>query len=315
MKKKPFFSIILPTCNREALLPRAIRSVMNQTFQDWELIVVDDGSTDETGTLVDSFSDERIRYFFQENKGQGAATNAGIQLAEGQYICFLDSDDEYFPNHLESLNVAIQARNAPIAIFRTLAVIHEPGKEKSRTTPGFRMRPATRMGQALFFATQYTGILTLCVHHSITKKLKFCEACTYWLDGHFEVRAATQFPLFQLEAATCRVNLHGNNMTNPSVTIDGLEARIAQHFNCLQSLFKGYRDEINLQKKELIRLEKLLACRFFLFYCLLAQRNHYFRKAFQLFRKAHQRGLWLHCLPMKCKVLIGFFFYALKKPA
>jgi len=89
----PFFSIILPTYNRSSLLPRAIDSVLQQTFSDFELIVVDDGSTDATQQLVSNYADNRVRYVYQENKGVCVARNHGVAVANAPYLVFLDSDD------------------------------------------------------------------------------------------------------------------------------------------------------------------------------------------------------------------------------
>ncbi|AGA78842.1 glycosyltransferase family 2 protein [Echinicola vietnamensis] len=87
-------SVIIPTYNRAKLLPRAIESVIRQTFKEWELIIVDDGSNDDTNEVVDQFlSDRRVKYIYQENKGVSAARNHGAQYASGKYLCFLDSDD------------------------------------------------------------------------------------------------------------------------------------------------------------------------------------------------------------------------------
>lgn len=100
----PCISVILPTFERAHLLPRSIRSVLAQTFTDWELTVVDDGSTDNTAQVVQDWGHKtsRIRYLYQDNRGVGAARNLGIQHARGRYIACLDSDDEYFPKHLET---------------------------------------------------------------------------------------------------------------------------------------------------------------------------------------------------------------------
>lgn len=96
-------SIILCTYNRAPLLPRAIDSVLKQTYGDWELVVIDDGSDDATRPLIDEYvqRDSRITYFFQPNAGLAAARNTGMQRAGGDYLCFLDSDDELAPAHLE----------------------------------------------------------------------------------------------------------------------------------------------------------------------------------------------------------------------
>jgi glycosyltransferase involved in cell wall biosynthesis len=97
-------SVILPTYNRKETIQAAIASVQRQTFSDWELIVVDDGSTDDTAALIEG-SDPRLVLIRQKNRGVNAARNAGLRRARGEYIAFLDSDDEWLPHHLE-LSVA-----------------------------------------------------------------------------------------------------------------------------------------------------------------------------------------------------------------
>ena len=98
------FSIITPTFNRDHLLSRAIESVLAQDFSDWEMIVLDDGSSDNTGDVVRLFADVdlRISYHYSENQGAAAARNLGASFASGKYFTFLDSDDEYLPNHLQA---------------------------------------------------------------------------------------------------------------------------------------------------------------------------------------------------------------------
>lgn len=98
----PLVSVILPTYNRARVLPRAIRSVLNQTFSDLELIIVDDGSTDDTETVVRLFCDPRILYVRRErNEGVLPARNLGIRRARGSFIAFQDSDDEWLSEKLE----------------------------------------------------------------------------------------------------------------------------------------------------------------------------------------------------------------------
>jgi len=93
-------SIVLPTYNRRPFLEQAVESVVNQTFKEWELLVVDDGSDDESWKTVKKFHDRRIYYLYQRNLGVSRARNTGIQLSRFPWICFLDSDDYWEPTKL-----------------------------------------------------------------------------------------------------------------------------------------------------------------------------------------------------------------------
>lgn len=94
----PKVSVIIPTYNRAHFIAEAIQSVLDQTFTDFEIIVVDDGSTDNTKDVVDSFKDSRIKYIYQANQWVAAARNNGINASSGEYITFLDSDDVLMEN-------------------------------------------------------------------------------------------------------------------------------------------------------------------------------------------------------------------------
>ena len=102
-KLNMLFSIILPTFNREKFLAKAIESVINQSHKNWELIIVDDGSIDNTKDLVLSYQkkQDRIIYIYQKNSERSAARNNGIKKANGDWVCFLDSDDLYHESHLK----------------------------------------------------------------------------------------------------------------------------------------------------------------------------------------------------------------------
>src|ERR1700751_873927 len=97
----PTVSVIIPTFNRGKLVVNAIRSVLCQTYRDYEIIVVDDGSTDDTAEALTPYMD-RIQYVYQVNQGTSAAKNKGIQLARGRWISVLDSDDLWLPTKLEA---------------------------------------------------------------------------------------------------------------------------------------------------------------------------------------------------------------------
>ncbi len=111
----PFFSVVIPSYNRSSMTVDAVKTVLGQSFSDYEIIVVDDGSTDDTEEVLRPFSD-RITYSKQTNAGVAAARNHGISLSTGQYICYLDSDDLWHPEKLAIYKDAIDS-NPDIAFL------------------------------------------------------------------------------------------------------------------------------------------------------------------------------------------------------
>lgn len=99
----PFFSIVIPLYNKENFIENTLKSVLNQGFTDFELIIINDGSTDRSEEIVLKFNDNRIHYFTQENQGVSAARNLGIAQAKSNYIAFLDADDYWYPNFLSEM--------------------------------------------------------------------------------------------------------------------------------------------------------------------------------------------------------------------
>ncbi|MCC5810381.1 MAG: glycosyltransferase, partial [Ectothiorhodospiraceae bacterium] len=133
MSNNPLISVVTPTYNRADYLGEAIESVLAQTYQHFEMLVVDDGSTDQTPELMRRFaSDSRIRYFQQENQGQSVARNRGIEESKGEFICFLDSDNAWLPDKLESSLAHLKAHPEADVVYGDCITIDEVGKEISR---------------------------------------------------------------------------------------------------------------------------------------------------------------------------------------
>lgn len=109
-------SIIMPAYNTEEFIGRAIASVLAQTYEQWELIIIDDGSNDNTADVVKKVIDDRIKYVYQSNKGPGAARNKGLELVKGTYITFIDSDDLLHRKYLEILMREMKKNDADVTM-------------------------------------------------------------------------------------------------------------------------------------------------------------------------------------------------------
>ena len=137
MKDSPLVSVIMPAYNAEAYIGDAIRSVVAQTYANWELIVVDDGSTDKTRKVVGEFSarEERIKYFAQQNGKQGKARNAGIRNARGSLLAFLDADDLWLARKLELQIQAMAETSADVVYSSGIIFRDEEPHDDSKVFP------------------------------------------------------------------------------------------------------------------------------------------------------------------------------------
>jgi tetratricopeptide (TPR) repeat protein len=120
-------SVIIPCYNHGHYLAHALQSVVAQSFRDWEAIIVDDGSTDDTPAVAAAFSDPRIGYTYQENQGLAAARNAGIRLAQGEFLAFLDADDLWMPCFLETGVSYLETRREVAGVYTASRMIDAQG--------------------------------------------------------------------------------------------------------------------------------------------------------------------------------------------
>lgn len=134
---RPLISVVIPTWNRAGLTKRAIDSVLHQTFSDFEVVVVDDGSIDETERVVGAIPDRRVKYVRREHAGRGAARNAGVAAASGRYLTFLDSDDGAEPTWLQELSAAFAEPGKDVA-FCGLHFVEPDGRRTPQVPSGSR---------------------------------------------------------------------------------------------------------------------------------------------------------------------------------
>lgn len=132
----PDVSILIPVYNEEVYLPRCLDSIVGQTLQSWELLLVDDGSTDRSGSICDSYAarDSRIRVIHQENAGISAARNAGLAVAAGKYIGFVDSDDWIAPEMFQRLLTIAGETDCPLVMCDARTVYADDRSEPDTIT-------------------------------------------------------------------------------------------------------------------------------------------------------------------------------------
>ena len=189
---QPHVSIILPTLNRAEYLMRSINSVLGQTYKDWELLIIDDGSIDSTFEIVNKyiFEDERIRYSKHKNVGLPISLNAGIFSACGAFITFLGSDDEYKPEHLE-LRISEFKKDGKVdCLFGGIEIIGDPFvKDKNDQSKKIHIKDCIVGGT--FF-----GKRTMFLEMSGFKDIKYSE------DSEFYERAVAKYNFRKVDFPT-----------------------------------------------------------------------------------------------------------------
>ena len=204
------FSIILPTFNRDNMVKVSIKSVISQSFKDWELIVVDDGSTDNTKEIVEEFVklDKRIKYIFQENKERSAARNNGIKKAKGDWICFLDSDDIYHTNHLEEFKQLIEKTNKKEALY----ISGVSYGEYSEDLEEYNMSHNNNLE---FVLLNTIGTPRACVSKQILIKYKFNEVIKIGEDKELWSRISQFYPvIFHKKKTFIELEHRGRSINN-----------------------------------------------------------------------------------------------------
>lgn len=248
MIDKVTFSVIIPTYNRCLILKDTIASVINQDEKSWELIIVDDGSTDNTREMVLSFNDPRVKYFYQENKERSAARNNGIGEAIGDWICLLDSDDEFLPNHLLVLKSFINENKIDkIAVIRTLCIekneieaVYQPFKELRGHAVNY-----------LFENTLYPS--SLCFHRDIFNTFRFNEKLNLAEDTELLVKVFSKYPLLLINNHTVVIKKHAGN-TQSYLTGE-------KHYQYFKNLKQAFRFKGAIKDLDTSALTNLLSKR------------------------------------------------------
>jgi glycosyltransferase involved in cell wall biosynthesis len=187
----PRVSIILPTFNRAKVLSRSVLSILDQTYQDFELLIIDDGSTDETAETIQQFNDARIRYFkSNQNRGRGSARNIGLRLATGEFIAFQDSDDESLPARIaKEVNYLDSSDDCVGIVYSDMYRISSNGNKYVLKSPHFSPEDGNLYPKSLGYTLTNIGIGTAMIKHdSISKAGFFDETFPFFVDLEYFIR-------------------------------------------------------------------------------------------------------------------------------
>jgi glycosyltransferase involved in cell wall biosynthesis len=223
--RKPLVSVIIPTYNSAEYIEEALESVFEQTFQDFEIIVVDDGSTDGTGEILKKYGD-RIRYIFQGNSGPASARNQGIRTALGEFIAFLDADDLWVPTKLEK-QLELFRQRKDLGMVTTGACSFD---EKGVFGYSTDKRETLMVGDIAIniFLRSNIGTPTVMVRKEIFDSVGFFEEnIRQSEDDNMWIRIAAHYEVELIDEALIKVRNHPQRMTlNKSELLDSVQTSI-----------------------------------------------------------------------------------------
>jgi len=181
----PFFSVIIPVYNRAKTLRTAIESVRAQSCQDFEIVVVDDGSQDDPRSVAESFNDPRIRFFSQPNGGGGKARNSAIDRARGRFIAPLDSDDTFLTHHLAGMKALLENSGNVIGYARVRV---DRGEGRVFLKPPRALGPGEDMATYLLCDRGFVPTITIVVPRDAAARIRYDENLRPAEDSDFALR-------------------------------------------------------------------------------------------------------------------------------
>lgn len=225
---QPLFSVIIPTYNRAEKVVRAVQSVLAQTFSDYEIWVVDDGSTDGTEQALSPYL-ERIHYLPQENCGAAAARNTGLQHSTGKYVAFLDSDDWWYPQKLQAISSALHSHPEVGLFYSPCEVVNEEGErlwiDYSRSVQGSGYLPLL-MGDFLALSSAVVKRECLARALAFDPAMVPCEDWDLWL------HIARSYPIYLVPEVLVRFEYASNSKLTANT-----RAWLAAHDRVVEKIF------------------------------------------------------------------------------
>ena len=240
----PQVSVVIPTHNRSKLIKETIESVLSQTYKEFEIIVVDNGSTDDTREVVCSIDDERIRYYYQENTGSPTKPrNRGIQLAKGKYIAFLDSDDLWLPEKLEK-QIPILDNHPEVGLVYSDAYKVDSGEIIGRVFED--VKPCRGNIFPELFLGNFISCLTVVVRKTVLDKVGiFNPDFAIAQDYDLFLRIARFFKVEYVDLPLAKYRVHPGNLSRNSSLV------FREQFEILEKCLKRYPELKDILKGKL----------------------------------------------------------------
>lgn len=245
-------SVVIPTYNRENTIIRAVNSVLNQTFEDFELLIIDDGSTDQTKDMITEIEDTRVKYIkLPLNRGASFARNSGIRAAKGEYIAFQDSDDEWLPNKLELQVKAMEAESNEVGLIYTKFYYD---REDGRFEWPPEIAPEyMKSGNVFPYMLKYNpvGGPTMMIRKECFQRVGLFNT---------ELRSMEDYELALRIAKVYKLLLINKNLVKASDTPGSLSTNLMAHVQTSCLMIKLYKEDFlkyNLMEKKLENLRQL----------------------------------------------------------
>lgn len=227
----PAVSVVLPTYNRAHTIRRAVDSALGQTYRDFEILVIDDGSADDTASLLRPYAERAsIRYLTQPHTNAAAARNRGVRESRGAYIAFLDSDDEWLPDKLLKQVAVLEAADRGVGIvYCDMLRVAARGRVRSFAAPHVRRGETFRPGT---YDYQFVGVgiqSTLFRRQCFTPSRQFDERLFALCDLELFLRMAETFEFYRLEEPLVRYYAGPGMSTNPKANANAREYMLAKY--------------------------------------------------------------------------------------
>ncbi len=212
-------SIIIPTYNHASYLPDAIKSVLSQTFKNFEIIVVNDGSTDNTVDVLQPYMG-MIKYIYKDNGGLSSARNVGIRNSTGEYIVFLDADDMLMPDKLKIQSVILDENPDIGMVYSDEYIIYGDDKDKKYTARDGRQLPSGNIFKDLFLES-FIAVMTAMVRRTCFDRIGFFdESLLCNEDDDMWLRIATQWSILFSDYRSAIRRIHSSNMSRDRLKME-----------------------------------------------------------------------------------------------